>query len=167
MEINDAMLTFNDWDARQKKSCPLCLCEQGQAYSFMKKSFDVLAARGCCPADAAEYVSSAYDEFVRQPLAQRGVQAPMYSRSVVQEHFEQHDHSTAGTLRRELQRTRRLLDAMPVAFETEHGTQSDAKATRAYSQLLDSHVQLLKMLDARAQPNNVTQQLPAPPDIDS
>ena len=167
MDINDSMMTFSDWDKNEKRSCPLCTCEQGPAYAYMKKSFDVLAARGCQPVDAATYVADAYTEFIRDPLRQRGVDAPTYTAAAVQTHFESHDHSVAGTLRRELQRTRRLLDTLPVASHTDDGTHSDAKATRAYSQLLDSHVNLLKMLDSRAQPNGVAPQLPAPPALDS
>ena len=166
--VNTDAYTFAEWDEQHRKhNCSLCEAshDDNAAYEYLKKLWDALAARGVPQQLAAKQCAEAFRTFVQQPLEARGEQTEPLSQAAIFKHFTEHDISTTSALAKELHRTRRLLDALPVVTASEGGYRTDPKSAKAYTSLLDSHVQLLKCVETRT--NGANAALPTPPDIDA
>ena len=166
--VNADALTVAEWDEEHgKQCCPLCEAshDDNAAYQYLKQLWDCLAARGVPQRTAAKQCAEAFRTFVQEPLEARGEQTQPLSQAVVFKHFTEHDISTTSAMAKQLHRTRRLLDAMPVVTASEEGGyRTDAKNAKAYTSLLDSHITLLKAVEQRTKEHTA---LPLPPDIDA
>ena len=165
--VNADAYTFAEWDEDYgKQNCPLCELghDDNAAYTYLKELWDSLAMRGVPQRTAAKQCFEAFRTFVEEPLEARGEQTQGLSAAIIFKHFTEHDISVSSDLAKQLHRTRRLLDAMPVVVSGEGGYRTDPKSAKAYTSLLDSHVALLKAVEQR---RSDSPSLPIPPDIDA